>query len=394
MIKILCEEYSQAVCWLYNKFSAELADCDVMVTKDTDSAKQYIKQSIGSNALIVIGNVGQNCTLFADTFDLAMFYDRFAERNIKEYCKLTQTVLPAQHIMDKLCVAPESFIHYACTYCCQCACYGEYAKTHIYMLADNLQECTAVFANYIQKDLLKNTSSEQRYTFKVFGLSQRDLQLRLDKLNKFVSRKCETIDLDSKVVLSFPPKCAKSVVNGALDEFRSLMGDCIYAEHDKTLAQMVVEQMSQSGATVSFAESITGGKIASAVVDVPGASAVLREGIVCYTVQSKCARLGINPHFVDEFGVVSQQVAQEMAVGLRKNGSDIALSITGYAGPTSENGLPVGLCFIGIATQKSVKIFKNIFSGARNEIREQAKNWALFLLLKTLPDITAASNRT
>lgn len=385
MIKILCKEYSSAVTWLCNKLSVELADYDVMISQNTASSVQYIKQSVGCRALILIGNVGQNCTLIADTFNLPMFYDKFAERNIKEFCKLTQTEIPSQHIMDSLCVAPESFIHYACTYCCQCACYGEYAKTHIYIIADNLQECTSVYNNYVQKDLLKDTQSEQRYTFKIFGLSQRDLQQRLGKLNKIVSHKCETINLDSKIVLSFPPKCSKNIVAKTLEEFQTLVKDEIYATKAQSLEQTVVDVLGQFGKTVSLAESITGGKISSSIVDVPGASKVLREGIVCYTVPSKCQRLGINPHFIDEFGVVSQQVAQEMALGLHKNNnSDIALSITGYAGPTSEYGLPVGLCFIGIATQKNVKIYKNIFSGTRNDIREQAKNWALFLLFKTL----------
>ena len=87
---------------------------------------------------------------------------------------------------------------------------------------------------------------------------------------------------------------------------------------------------------------------------------------------------------MDEFGVVSQQVAQEMVKGLLKNGGDLAVSTTGYAGPTSENGLPVGLCFIGIGTPKGISVYRNIFSGGRNFIRAQATNMALFLVYKTI----------
>ena len=73
-----------------------------------------------------------------------------------------------------------------------------------------------------------------------------------------------------------------------------------------------------------------------------------------------------------------------MAEGLRKNGSDIAISITGIAGPKSEDGLPVGLCFIGIATEKGVTVYKNIFAGDRNSIRSQAANMAMYFAYKTL----------
>ena len=107
-------------------------------------------------------------------------------------------------------------------------------------------------------------------------------------------------------------------------------------------------------------------------------------GIVTYSIQSKCKRLGLNPHFIDEHGVVSKQVAQAMAEGLRKNGSDIAVSITGFAGPTAEEGLPVGLCYIGISTDREVSVYQNVFAGDRNSIRAQAANMALFLIYKTL----------
>ena len=87
---------------------------------------------------------------------------------------------------------------------------------------------------------------------------------------------------------------------------------------------------------------------------------------------------------VDEYGVVSQQVAQKMALGLKENGTDIAVSTTGFAGPTSADGMPVGLCYIGIATEKGVSVYRNVFTGDRNSIRTQAANMALYLVCKTL----------
>ena len=199
-----------------------------------------------------------------------------------------------------------------------------------------------------------------------------------------VSRKCETLNLDSKIILTFQPKCSKVYIKDAVAKLREAFGEYLYATADQTLAQTAVELFRSMGKTLSVAESVTGGMIASSIVDVAGASSVLYEGVVAYTIASKCSRLGINPHFVDEYGVVSRQVAQAMATGLRRNGSDVAVAVTGIAGPASEDGLPIGLCFIGVATEKSVTVYKNVFVGDRNSIRSQAANTALYLACKAL----------
>ena len=383
MIKILAKDYSQAVAYLCDKLEAELAEFDLCLTKTAASQAKFVADSIGSQALIVVGNVGDSCTLFADTFNLPMFYDSFAESKVVAYCNFTKTELPPRHVMDKLCVAPESFNHYASVYGYQCTCYGEYKKTHVYMIADDVRECSVVYDNYLSADLFKNSNGGQRYVFKVFGLAKSDVLARLDSLGKYVSRKCETSNLDTKIVLDFPPKCPKNTVNEVLNRFKKLFADSIYASADQSLAKTVVDLLNSLGKTISVAESITGGMIASTVVDIAGASSVLREGVVTYSNSSKSSRLNINPHFIDEHGAVSQQVALEMARGLRQNGSDIALSTTGFAGPAADDG-QVGLCYIGIATEKGLSVYKNVFNGDRNSIRSQAVNTALYLVYKTI----------
>ena len=383
MIKILAKDYSQAVAYLCDKLGVELTEYDLFLSKTKASSQKFISDSIGSQALILVGNVGDNAALFAETFGLSMFYDTFAESKVAAYCNLTKTELPAQHVMDKLCVAPESFNHYAAVYGYQCTCYGEYKKTHVYMIADDLRECTVVYDNYLSTDLFRNNDSAQRYVFKVFGLSKSDVISRLDELGKYVSRKCETLNLDTKIVLDFPPKCAKSIVNDTLSRFKKLFGSYVYANSDQSLAKTVVDLLNSINKTLSVAESITGGMIASSIVDVAGASSVLYESLVTYSNKSKSKRLGINPHFIDEHGAVSQQVALEMARGLRQNGSDVAISTTGFAGPTADDG-QLGLCFIGISTAKGVSVYKNVFYGDRNGIRAQAANMALYLVYKTI----------
>ncbi len=384
MIKIIAKEYSQTVSYLCDKLDGEVTKYDLFLSKDSDSVTHFIADSIGCSAIVMIDVVGDSCALFAGTFGLSMFYDKFAERNVREFCKVSNIQLPPQHAMDKICIAPESFTHYASTHSVQCACYGEYRKTHVYMIPDDARECAVIYENYLRKDLFRNSLGVSRYTYKVFGLSNRAVNERLAQLGKYVSRKCETSNLDTKIVLSFAPKCAKNIISETLDKFNELFGEFIYATADQSLAKTVVDLLNRIGKTISVAESITGGMISSSIVDIAGSSKVFYEGLVTYSIPSKCSRLEISPHFVDEFGVVSQQVAQEMVKGLLKNGGDLAVSTTGYAGPTSENGLPVGLCFIGIGTPKGISVYRNIFSGGRNFVRAQATNMALFLVYKTI----------
>lgn len=386
MIKILAQDYSQAVAYLREKFDSELAKYDLTVTNNKHTVGKFLRDAVssGSRSVIMVGNVGESSAVFAETFNLSMFYDKFAERNILQYCKLAQVDVPPQHVMDKLCLAPETFNHYASAYGCQCACYGEYNKCQVFLVPDDYNECALVYDNYIYKSLFRDNLGLAKYVFKVFGLSAKDVNARLSALPRTVSRKCETLNLDSKIILTFQPKCSKVYIKDAVAKLREAFGEYLYAAADQTLAQTAVELFRSMGKTLSVAESVTGGMIASSIVDVAGASSVLYEGVVAYTIASKCSRLGINPHFVDEYGVVSRQVAQAMATGLRRNGSDVAVAVTGIAGPASEDGLPIGLCFIGVATEKSVTVYKNVFVGDRNSIRSQAANTALYLACKAL----------
>lgn len=386
MIKVLAKDYSQAVGYLCDKFDFELAKYDLTVTKSKSSVSHAIRDAVSGDAtaLIIVGNVGDCCADFSEALSLVMFYDKFAESKILNYCAYAHVDVPPQYVMDKLCLMPETFNHFAPAYGYQCSCYGEYNKKQVYIVPDDIHECAAVYDNYISKNLFKGRESSVKYVFKIFGLSQRDVEARLEKLSRNVLRRFETTNLDTKLVVTFAPKSSKGLINDTIETVKELFADNIYATSDVQLAKAVVDVLKRVGQTMSTAESMTGGMIASSIVDVAGASSVLLEGVVTYSIASKSKRLGINPHYIDEYGVISQQTAQAMALGLRKNGSSVAVSVTGNAGPTSEDGQQVGLCFIGIATERGVSVYRNVFVGDRNSIRAQATNMALYLVLKTL----------
>ena len=119
--------------------------------------------------------------------------------------------------------------------------------------------------------------------------------------------------------------------------------------HNEELARDIVERASARGVTVSTAESLTAGMIASTIADIPGASAVLRGGAVTYCDEIKHRVLGVEQETLDRYTAVSHQTAREMASGsLELYQSDIAVSATGYAGPgggTEDD--PAGTFYIG-----------------------------------------------
>ncbi len=385
MIKILSKTYSKAVVCLANLLDDQGSQYDILVTSTKSSEVDFLLSQVGQcNAVFLVGNVGNYSTLLADVFELSVFYDKFAEENLVQYCKLTHTDLPSDPIKEKLCIIPESFNHFSSTFGIECSAFGTLKNTQIYILPDNPNECASIFTNYVTKNLFKKTSNVERHVFKIFGLSQNEVESRLSNFNPIVQKKVKTTNLDTIVTLDFNSRIGKQLISQILNDFKKIFQKNLYATRDQSLAQTVIEVLKSLDKKVSTAESMTGGMIASSLVDINGASSVLYEGLVTYSVNSKCSRLGISPHFIDEYGVVSAEVAQAMSQGLLKNGTDIAISITGYA-TKPDVDLPSGLCYIGIATSNGKSaVYKNVFSGDRNAVRQTATNMALFLTYKTL----------
>jgi nicotinamide-nucleotide amidase len=149
---------------------------------------------------------------------------------------------------------------------------------------------------------------------------------------------------------------------------------------------VVLKLLQQKKLTLSLAESCTGGLVANRLTDVPGASESLMCGVVSYSNASKIKILGVKENTISNYGAVSSQTAEEMAVGVKKiAGTDIGVSITGIAGPDGgSKEKPVGLCYIGIAFGDKVVAHKLMFTGNRKRIKWNSCNKALDLLRREL----------
>ena len=140
---------------------------------------------------------------------------------------------------------------------------------------------------------------------------------------------------------------------------------------------------SLAGKTLVTAESLTGGGIGTALTGIAGASSVYKGGVISYTNEVKHAVLGVPEEILETYGAVSQWTAGYMASGVRKLlDADIAVSVTGLAGPAGdEYGNPVGTVFIGYEDAKQSVVKHCLFSGTREEIRNQTIETALQLIL-------------
>lgn len=152
------------------------------------------------------------------------------------------------------------------------------------------------------------------------------------------------------------------------------------------LEEELVTKLTNKKYTISIAESCTGGLISSTIVGVSGASKVLRCGFVTYAEEAKEKYVGVKRETLMSYGVVSEQVAAEMAQGCAKTAeTEMGLSTTGIAGPlggTEEK--PVGLVYVGCYLKGKVEVRRYIFKGDRMKIREQAVEAALELAVQCL----------
>jgi nicotinamide-nucleotide amidase len=147
----------------------------------------------------------------------------------------------------------------------------------------------------------------------------------------------------------------------------------------------VVDRLRLSGQTVAVAESLTGGLLCATIVDVPGASDVLRGAVVAYTAEVKCDVLGVDRELVDRVGTVDADVAVQMAEGVAELlGATWGLATTGVAGPEPSEGKEVGTVHVAVAGPSGPVSRSLSLPGDRSTIREQTVDAVLSLLVARL----------
>ena len=162
--------------------------------------------------------------------------------------------------------------------------------------------------------------------------------------------------------------------------------DFLVSEDGAELEEVVIGLLRDKGWKIAVAESCTGGLICSRLTDVPGASDVFTHGFITYANQAKTAMLGVGEGELEMHGAVSREVVTQMAVGaLRSGGTDLALAVTGIAGPGGGTpAKPVGTVWIAVATKDHVTAESHFFPRARVAFKRSVSQWALDAVRRTV----------
>ncbi len=164
------------------------------------------------------------------------------------------------------------------------------------------------------------------------------------------------------------------------------LGASVFAKNGETMEEIVGALLTENKKTLSLAESCTGGLIAERLTEISGSSAYFVEAVVAYANEAKTRTLNVPGDLIEKHGAVSKEVAEAMASGMRKRArTDYAISVTGIAGPNGGSAeKPVGLVFIGLASEQETKSIKINLPGDRYLIRWRASQAALDFLRRTI----------
>ena len=231
------------------------------------------------------------------------------------------------------------------------------------------------------------------------GESDLEYQIRdlLENANPTAAIYCKTGECEIRITArAASDEDGEKMCRAYAKKFYDLLGDAVYDEDVAGLEETVVHTLKEQGLTLSTAESCTGGLIAQRITSVSGSSEVFGYGFVTYWEQAKAKLIGVDPDVIAKYNVVSAPVAAQMALGAAAvSGSDIAVSVTGVAGPTGGDAVrPVGTVYLGAAKGGTVYVKKLFVSRPdRALVRARAAQAALELALRLTQDKTPAGTK-
>jgi len=186
-------------------------------------------------------------------------------------------------------------------------------------------------------------------------------------------------------VKGLPRSRAEDLTKQAILKLRDRVSAYAYGEDDTDLAAVVLEKLRSAGFKLAVAESCTGGMLGERITNVPGSSDVFLGGVIAYDNEVKVEALGVRREDIERHGAVSEEVALQMAAGIRKKmGADVGVAVTGIAGPGGGTpDKPVGLVWISVQGS-GAKARRIHVGGDRAEIRQRAAQAALEMVRRTL----------
>ena len=249
------------------------------------------------------------------------------------------------------------------------------------------REMTNMFEKEVKPRLISRQDSVIYYKIlRTFGLGESKMETVLLPLidgqtDPTIATYAKEGECSLRIASKRPTKEeAEAAVEDMTARVLDIIGEYVYSTDNEELADVVANMLLEKNITISCAESCTGGLFAGTLINTDGISKVFDRGIVTYSNEAKIKELGVKAETLDTFGAVSPETAAEMAEGIRaKTGTDMAVSVTGIAGPGGGSAdKPVGLVYIGIAYDGKTDVVK---AQMRNVTRNWNRNYAVLNML-------------
>ena len=259
-------------------------------------------------------------------------------------------------------------------------------SSHLFLLPGPPRELQPMFRNFVAPILRRITVESKKAAMRTFRIANMGESIIEKKIGDLVLA-IPGIELgycarpgeaDVRVIGS------AAAVAQAEEIIREKLSDAIFSARDESLAAVLVRLLSEREQTLALAESCTGGFLADQITNVPGASKVFVAGYIPYSNEEKIRTLGVSGESIEKFGAVSEQVATEMAEGLRtRTGATHGIATTGIAGPAGgSEEKPVGTVFIGLSSENQPARWEKFFFPSDRETFKQLVAQRAFDLLR------------
>ncbi len=270
-----------------------------------------------------------------------------------------------------------------------------FSESNIICLPGVHTEMKLMFENWVIPYILRKSGERKRRRIKIintFGMSESMLDKKIRQLIRLDKHLSFSTLVRDGIVSIHVEACyekgnkAISTINEVEEKICEELGVCVFGKDEEMLEDVVSKLLKEHDLTIAVAESCTGGLVSNLLTNVQGSSKFFLEGIVSYSNKAKKDLLSVSEELIKEFGVVSAEIAEAMASGVKERAqTDIGLAVTGIAGPTGideqiDREKPVGLVYVATLINNDMESKEYKFFGSRIDIKKRAANAALNML--------------
>lgn len=372
--------------WIGNRLAEEGWDANhqQVVGDNLDRLAEAIRLAMGrADAVVVTGGIGPTQddltreSISEATGRPLLFNDEFAQRLARWWEKRTGREMPVSNFRQA--EYPEGAIQYDNPKGTAPGLGLLHEGAWLFALPGVPAEMEYLFDHHVVPRIRQAAGDLGALVSKVlqsWGLSESGLAEELDDLYRgSTNPSLAFLASDAVIKVRITAKArteaeARDLIAPVEAEIRRRLGRAVFAEDSATIQGVVLDLCREKNWTLATAESVTGGMVAARLTSVPGASDVLAGGVVAYTARTKQELLGVPAELIAEFGLVSEEVALSMAAGAREVlGAEVAVAVTGAAGPDPHDGAEPGTVVVAVSTPEGARARELRMPGDRERSR-------------------------